>query len=84
MQTVSETVGSGVQIEKRYNMNCKYKEYNLSNLMTIKELQDYLKIGKNKAYSLVNTNQVPTIRIGNKTYIVVDRLQRYIDRFVQL
>lgn len=65
-------------------MNCKYKEYNLSNLMTIKELQDYLKIGKNKAYSLVNTNQVPTIRIGNKTYIVVDRLQRYIDRFVQL
>lgn len=65
-------------------MNCKYKEYNLSNLMTVKELQDYLKIGKNKAYSLVNTNQVPTIRIGNKTYIVVDRLQRYIDRFIQL
>lgn len=52
--------------------------------MTVKELQDYLKIGKNKAYSLVNTNQVPTIRIGNKTYIVVDRLQRYIDRFIQL
>lgn len=65
-------------------MNCKYKEYNLSNLMTVKELQDYLKIGKNKAYSLVNTNQVPTIRIGNKTYIVVDKLQRYIDRFTQL
>ena len=65
-------------------MNCKYKEYNLSNLMTVKELQDYLKIGKNKAYSLVNTNQVPTIRIGNKTYIVVYKLQRYIDRFTQL
>ena len=65
-------------------MNCKYKDYNLSNLMTVKELQDYLKIGKNKAYSLVNTNQVPTIRIGNKTYIVVDKLQRYIDRFTQL
>lgn len=65
-------------------MNCKYKDYNLSNLMTIKELQGYLKIGKNKAYYLVNSNQVPTIRIGNKTYIVVDRLQRYIDRFVQL
>lgn len=65
-------------------MNCKFKEYNLSNLMTVKELQEYLKIGKNKAYHLVNTNQVPTIRIGNKTYIVVDKLQRYIDRFTQL
>ena len=56
-------------------MNCKFKDYNLSNLMTIKELQNYLHIGKNKAYYLVNNNEVPTIRIGNKTYVVVDRLK---------
>ena len=53
-------------------MNCKYKSYNLSNLMTAKELQSYLKIGKNKAYQLINNHEVPTIRIGNRTYVVVD------------
>lgn len=65
-------------------MNCKYKSYNLSNLMTAKELQSYLKIGKNKAYQLINNHEVPTIRIGNRTYVVVDRLQRYIDNYINL
>lgn len=60
-------------------MNSKYKEYNLSNLMTVKELQEYLKIGKNKAYSLVNKNEVPTVIIGNRTYVVVDKLQKFIN-----
>lgn len=50
--------------------------------MTVKELQEYLKIGKNKAYALVNNNEVPTVIIGNRTYIVVDRLQRYIDNHI--
>lgn len=63
-------------------MNCKFKDFKLSNLMTIKELQEYLQIGKNKAYYLVNHNEVPTVRIGNRTYVVVDRLQRYIDNHV--
>lgn len=79
-------VDLGVQIHKQQfikiwtvNMNSKYKEYNLSNLMTVKELQEYLKIGKNKAYSLVNKNEVPTVIIGNRTYVVVDKLQKYIN-----
>lgn len=63
-------------------MNCKYKKYNLSNLMTIKEFQEYLKIGKNKAYTMVNNNEVPTIRMGNRTYIVVDKLQKYIENHI--
>lgn len=47
--------------------------------MTAKELQEYLHIGKNKAYFLINHNEVPTVRIGGKTYVVVDKLQKYID-----
>lgn len=62
-------------------MNCKYKNYNLTDLMTVKELQDYLHIGKNKAYALVRNNEVPTVIIGNKTYIVVERLQKMIDKY---
>lgn len=49
--------------------------------MTVKELQDYLHIGKNKAYALVRNNEVPTVIIGNKTYIVVEKLQKMIDRY---
>lgn len=52
--------------------------------MTAKELQEYLKIGKNKAYQLINNHEIPTIRIGNRTYVVVDRLQRYIDNYINL
>lgn len=47
--------------------------------MTVKELQEYLKIGKNTAYRLINKNEVPTVKIGNRTYIVVDKLQKYIN-----
>ena len=60
-------------------MTLKYKNYNLSNLMTAKELQEYLHIGKNKAYDLIKHTDVPTVKIGGKTYIVVDKLQRYIE-----
>ena len=60
-------------------MTAKFKGYNLSNLMTPKELQEYLHIGKNKAYFLINHNEVPTVRIGGKTYVVVDQLQKYIE-----
>lgn len=56
-----------------------FKNYNLSNLMTVKELQEYLKIGKNTAYRLINNNEVPTVKIGNRTYVVVDKLQKYIN-----
>ena len=61
-----------------YTQN-KFKDYNLSNLMTAKELQEYLHIGKNKAYDLMRHNEVPTVMIGGKTYVVVDKLQRYIE-----
>lgn len=61
------------------NKSSKFKNYNLSNLMTAKELQEYLHIGKNKAYFLMNHNEVPTITIGNRTYVVVDKLQKYIE-----
>lgn len=60
-------------------MTPTFKNYNLSNLMTAKELQEYLHIGKNKAYDLMRHNEVPTVIIGGKTYVVVDKLQRYIE-----
>lgn len=66
-----------------YTQN-KFKDYNLSNLMTVKELQEYLHVGKNTAYRLINNNEVPTVKIGNRTYVVVDKLQKYINSHVIL
>lgn len=60
-------------------MTPTFKDYNLSNLMTAKDLKEYLRIGKNKAYDLMRHNEVPTVMIGGKTYVVVDKLQRYIE-----
>lgn len=60
-------------------MTPKCKNYNLPNLMTAKELQEYLHIGKNKAYELIKHNDVPTVKIGNRIYVVVDKFQRYIE-----
>lgn len=54
-------------------------KHDLSQLMTAKELQAYLKIGKNTAYRMIKNNEVPTVKIGNRTYVVVDKLQRYIE-----
>lgn len=61
------------------NRSLKYKDTNLSKLLTAKELQEYLHIGKNKAYSLIKHNDVPTVKIGGRTYVVADKLQRYIE-----
>ena len=65
-------------------MNCKYKNYALTDLMTAKELQEYLNKKKNKAYELINKNDVPTVKIGSRTYVVVERLQKYIDNHINL
>ena len=54
-------------------------KHDLSQLMTAKELQVYLKIGKNTAYRMIKNNEVPTVKIGNRTYVVIDKLQRYIE-----
>ena len=38
--------------------------------MTVKELQNYLGIGKDKAYSLVNSKFFPALKIGGRYYII--------------
>jgi len=61
------------------NRSSKFKNTDLSRLLTAKELQEYLHIGKNKAYNLMKHNDVPTVCIGGRVYVVADKLQKYID-----
>jgi len=42
----------------------------LPDLMTVKELQNYLGIGKDKAYALVKSKSFPAMKIGGRYYII--------------
>ncbi len=46
--------------------------------MTVKELQEYLKIGRSKAYELVNKPDFPALRIGSNIRIPRDLLEEWI------
>lgn len=50
--------------------------------LTVKELQDYLRIGKNKTYALVNQNDFPKIRLGGTYIIPTEELKRYLHRYI--
>lgn len=51
-----------------------------SDFFTIKELQDYLRIGRNKTYKLVNQNDFPKIQVGKSFIIPKEDLQKYLQR----
>ena len=42
----------------------------LPDLMTVKELQSYLGIGKDKAYALVRSKSFPSVKIGGRYYVI--------------
>ena len=41
---------------------------NYPDVVSVDELTTMLHIGKNKAYELINSNTIQSIRIGKKTY----------------
>ena len=52
----------------------------LPELMTIKELQSYLDIGKDKAYALVKSKSFPALKIGGRYYVVMSDFVSWLER----
>lgn len=50
----------------------------MTDLLTVEELQEYLKISRSKAYELANTVGFPTLRIGRAIRIPKDKLEEWI------
>ncbi|HHY14246.1 MAG TPA: helix-turn-helix domain-containing protein [Thermoanaerobacterales bacterium] len=50
----------------------------MNKLMTVKELQDYLGIGRCKAYELVNEPDFPILRIGRSIRVPKEQLEEWI------
>ena len=55
----------------------------LENLLTVKEVQDRLKLGKNNTYKLVNKKGFPKIIIGKKILIPEEQFEKYIMNHVR-
>jgi excisionase family DNA binding protein len=47
--------------------------------MSIKEVAESLGIGMNKAYELVNKEDFPKVRIGNRYIILRNKLEEWLD-----
>lgn len=52
----------------------------LPELMTIKELQTYLGIGKDKAYALVKSKSFPALKIGGRYYVIKSDFVNWLER----
>ena len=51
--------------------------------LNVRELCEYLGIGRATAYELVNSEGFPSFRIGKKILVNVDALQAWIDQNIQ-
>ncbi len=54
------------------------KKRKFSDILTVKELMDYLAVGKNTAYDLLKTKKIKSIRIGRVYKIPKSEVQEYI------
>lgn len=48
-------------------------------VMSVRDIQDALGIGRNAAYDLVNRSDFPTIKIGNRFIIPRDAFLRWLE-----
>lgn len=57
-----------------------YKSYDeLSLVLTVPELASILKIGRNKAYALVRSGQIDSLKLGKQIRIPRNALCRYLE-----
>lgn len=50
-------------------------------VLSVKELQEILNIGRNTAYALLNSGAIPSLRIGKKWRIPRDAVLHYLGQW---
>lgn len=64
----------------------KQDDYTLSELteiMSVKQIQEHLNVSKTMAYKIINTEGFPKIRIGHRFYIPKNRYIQWIDENIK-
>ena len=51
------------------------------NLLTVKDLQKELKLGRDTAYALMHAKGFPSIKIGGRYYVSNDALIRWLEQY---
>ena len=55
---------------------------NTKDILTLKDLQELLHIGKNTALRLVQSGEIKAFRVGNQGRILKGSVERYIRRYM--
>jgi excisionase family DNA binding protein len=50
-----------------------------TNLLTVPEAQQYLRIGEGTLYRIFNRNELPRVRVGGRVMVRREDLIRYVD-----
>ena len=59
-------------------------EYELNNILTVEELMELLNIGKNTAYSLLESGEIKAFRIGRMWKIPRKSVYEYINKKINV
>lgn len=54
---------------------------NTKDILTLKELQELLHIGKNTALRLVQSGEIEAFRVGNRWRVMKESVAKYIRKF---
>lgn len=49
-------------------------------VMTVKQLAQYLQIGRNKAYALVNSKTIPSVKVGKLIRVSYSDAAKFVER----
>lgn len=50
-------------------------------LLTVKDLQELLKIGRDTAYSLMHAKGFPSIKLGGRYYVTREELDKWLSKY---
>ena len=51
----------------------------LPEVMTVKEMQEFLKVGRNKAYAIIKSGEIEALHIGSSIRVTKTALWNYIN-----
>ena len=54
----------------------------IEEFLTPKDIQQILKIGRDKTYKLISTKGFPSIKIGNTVRIPKDRFEKWVNTYI--
>lgn len=62
------------------NKSTQLNECDIGKMLTVKDIQEHLKLSKNIVYQLVRMDSFPKIKIGNSYRIPEEKYKKWIDQ----